>query len=463
MKKIIIIFFIFVFFNKLLAFNPLSGNFADDYQYQLFRSWIDFGQFPSDNPAFMSKNEIISSYHNSKKDSVTIIFSMKKELIIGMSEMFQNPFPKNKDWLEYQNEIGMFLFRLNTDSPNYLIDLMKDKKFSIQFQGLKSRDALLKIKTVQKKSVVHLKNILIEDSLKPKVTLKTNIGVIELFLNKSPDLILETSMKKQRNFSAKKEIKTRKIQVPKKQVQTKKMSSGMFNDLQDKDLIGLEKYIIEHKNDKIYNQIMNNRIKDLKNFVKDNFKINEEINFVEDKIIIRRKRFKDFSADLVFRFEKDDDGYYLYPDNEFKMQGNNLIIDKDRVKFFQVEQAEINKIIPAISEMILLHRTIGTKLFNFLIHNDQANTLLILNGKKRKTFHFRNYATLLLLLNQYWENRVVYYKILSVKKVNNNIEIESALISQNQAISDFASIKMQLNHNFKVDLIQVSLFPEIKN
>ncbi len=463
MKKIIVIICIFVFLNKLSAFNPLEGNFVDSNKYELFRSWIEFGRFPADNPAFISKDEIISAYHNSKKDSVTIIFSMKKELIVELSQMFPNPLPNNKKWDDYQNEIGRFLFRLNTKSPRYVFELMRDRKFSVKFRGLNSKDAILKIKQIQKKSVIKIKKVEFEHNFKSKIIIKTNIGNITLFFNKPPELGGEIFQNKTKNiFLENKEenqsgkTDSGKINLPENE------KSKVRNNGQDTDLTEFEQYLAEHKNDKIYNHILNNRIGNIRDFVEENFRIKENISFDENKIIVKRKQYKNFSADLIFKFEKDEDGYYLFPDYQYEIEKNNIILDKEKIPFFQISRDEITKIIPAISEMILLHRAIGTKVFNFLIHHDQANTLLIVNGKNRKIFEFQNYATLLLLLNQYWENRVVYYKILNVKKVNNNIEIESSLISQNQIISDFANIKILLNSNFKVDLIQVSIFPEIK-
>jgi hypothetical protein len=459
MKKIIVI-LIFVFFTKLSAFNPIEGNFADNYQYELFRSWIYFGNYPNNNPAFISKDEIVSAYQNSRKDSVTVIFKIQKEVIVGMSELIKNPFCGSRNIPKYHYIAEEFLFRLNTDLPAYIFDLMNDKKFTVSFQNLESKAAVFRLKEVQSNRIIHVKNIQFISGLKTKIILETNIGVINLIFNQASNFTI-IYPKKNKLISTKKKAKSIQRIIVNKHNKYENPSQKK-TIYKDNNLTNFEHYITNHRNDKIYNKIMNNRIKDIRNFVNANFHNDKDIQFQNNRITIRRKKMKGLSANIVFKFRKDNDGYYIYPDYQYKLEGKHITIDNDIISLQQIRDSETDRILPAISEMILLHRSIGTQLFNFLIHNDQANTILIINGKERQILKFENYANLLLLLNQYWQNRVVYYNILNVKKVNNYIEIESSLISQNYLISDFANIKIQLNDNFKVDLIQVSLFPEIK-
>ena len=79
----------------------------------------------------------------------------------------------------------------------------------------------------------------------------------------------------------------------------------------------------------------------------------------------------------------------------------------------------------------------------------------------RKLFELESYADLLLLLNNFWQDRTVYFSILDVKKVNGFIEFQSYLIAHNaeDGISDIAEIQFHLDSEYRIDLIMMVLHP----
>jgi hypothetical protein len=97
-----------------------------------------------------------------------------------------------------------------------------------------------------------------------------------------------------------------------------------------------------------------------------------------------------------------------------------------------------------------------------LVH-DAVETTLVVKGETREIYDIYSYANLLLMLNKYWEDRIVYFNLQDVKKVNGYIEFKGMLIadSPESKTFDMAEIRFHLDNEYKIDLAMMFLNPEV--
>jgi len=125
-----------------------------------------------------------------------------------------------------------------------------------------------------------------------------------------------------------------------------------------------------------------------------------------------------------------------------------------------LSETEISVIVNYIPQLVYEHRAIGSKLMNFLLIHDQVASTLVVYSDERELYETDSYSDILLLLNRYWQDRIVYFGIDSIRKVNGTIEFKGFLVARTESGSnDLAEIFFHVSKEYMIDLIMIILHP----
>jgi hypothetical protein len=226
--------------------------------------------------------------------------------------------------------------------------------------------------------------------------------------------------------------------------------------------MSLNDYFKSHLYSEVSRELLHNKISEPMQFLREEFS-GYQITARGDTIWLQGKELKEnFHADMKLLVIRSADGLEFSPCTEFRLQNQILqLSDTENIDLSQLTPAEAKIVASRLPQLIYEHRSLGTKLFNFLLIHDDIPSTLIIQNSQRSMFEKTSYADLLLLLNRYWEDCHVYFKIENVKKVNGAVEMLGYLIANNEKTNrnDIAEIRFLLDDNYTIDLILMILHP----
>ncbi len=166
-------------------------------------------------------------------------------------------------------------------------------------------------------------------------------------------------------------------------------------------------------------------------------------------------------GDIAIKVEISEDMIDIFPQNNWELDEKTFKLGSDKIDLSSLSETEISNIANYLPHLIYEHRSLGSKLLNFLLIHDEVPSTLIVYSDIRELYETDSYSDILLLLNKYWQGRTIYFGIDSVKKVNGTLEFKGFLVARSQNDSnDLAEIYFHISREYMIDLIMIILHPE---
>ena len=460
------IIFLLIFSGAVFAFDPSVEDFIDKYQYNLYKSWMKKGDFPSHIKAFFQKDKISKTFKDSLNKDVGVEYDWQNWKIFNQRENLSR-FRKieDKEFVKYWKYLESFIYRFNCFDSTFSEDFLETTEIKLVFMNVAEEKALGLLRDIWKEHrivILSIEHIFADNYITFKVFDEKENEIIIAF--PAAFEVIQRLTKKEFTEEPTKLIKKfpEKL-LPKKPVFPSKKE--IEEEKRDLLKLTLSKFIEKYSGFKQSRELLNNKIKDVLGFFKSEFP-NHKIEVKDKKYDLITNPFQtDIFSDLFIEVSVNDDGIVFLPSSEYELENkifkmkNEECIDLSKLSDFEIE-----KISPFLPQLIYQHRAIGSRLLNFLLVADEVSTTLVVKGEQKKIYDIYSYENLLLMLSKYWSDRTLYFSILEVKKVNNFIEFKSYLVAREPETGnyDLAEINFQLNENYKIDLIMMFLNPDLK-
>ncbi len=456
MKKSLVILLLCVFFYPLVSFEPKPSNFINNYQYALYISWINKGNFKTDTPANFSEQKVEKLFYDKNNKKIKIEYDWKNWKITNQREKLITSNYLSSNYPEAVLYLESLVYRLNAADSIFLFDFMNFTKIKVQYTGLADNEALKRLWKDFKNTRVSLKCteqpvfdeendetifILFSEETEIKIIFPEFIEPLKYLGNKEAAVILpEIYMKKYPTHP----------KLPEKYIMEK---------------LSLKEYINKNWDKKQSRELLNNKIKNAMIFLQNEFP--EHDTYKEDNIYyLTNQPYDRFYCSIYLDVFHNHDGIEISPYENFEIRNKNLVFsDGESIDLSNLSSTEIEKISPFLPHLIYEHRAVGTRLLNFLLIHDDVPTTLVLRTDERELFEIDSYAELLLLLSNYWSDRNIYFSLTEVKKINNYIEFKGILVAEDPGKEkhDMAEIRFHLSKNYNIDLIMMVLHAEISS
>jgi len=462
MKKYFIVCLILISGITLSAFSPTNNDFVTPYQYELYKSWLRLGNFKTNFPSFISEDKIIKKFRDKNNEEITVEYDWKDHKIFNQKEKLRFT-EKN----EVNNFIESLIYRLNCDRKIFFFDYLNASGVILKFGNFQREQAADSLWKCFADKRIHLANLQIEKIKKGFSAIISEKNGIRFSLDFPPNYKIPNW--REMNISLapipiskpkpkKTQVPETKILKPKKAIsppQTKKSVKSKTSNL--------ENYIAANYRKMQTKELLQNKVSDVSRFIKREFP-HHRIVHSDNEFTLKIQPFQGkYRSDLILKVHNNSDGIEIFPDLKFSLQ-NKILKTKsgDDIDLSKLSEREIEKISPFLGQLICEHRALGTKLLNFFLIHDRVSTSLVVNGEKRQFYEIYSYANLLLLLNKFWQKRVVYFNLRDVKKINGCIEFKGYLfaVEPESEKYDFAEIRFRLDKNYQMDLIMMFLYPQ---
>jgi len=449
MKKYLILCLLLVAGLRVLAYEPDIDDFHNPYQYNLYRSWIKKSNFKTDTPAGFTPEKIVKLFKDNNKE-IKVEYDWVKFKIINQREVIDRfGFSIPSEILLYLESL---LYRINAADSSFANDFIRDSKTDLTFSNKKGQGKLDFLRAEIGNSRIcsdEIINILLEES--DKLIIKI------IFKDAEIELRLED---RQFDLSAirKKEVQKKLNLLP----ETEK-PQGITVEIPKS--LSLKEYIARNYHIKQTKELLHNKINNVRTFLKREFP-DHDLKEIDNSYILRSTSYRDEFPDILkVKYQIQEDGIDIYSDNEHEIIDKSCIIKGgDRIDLSRLSLQEIRSLSPYLPQLLYEHRSIGSKLLNFLLIHDNVSTTLLVKTEERQKYEIESYADLLLMLNKYWLDRKIYFNVKDFRIVNGYIEFKGFLLAvkENGIEADSAEIWFHLDKEFKIDLIMMMLYPEIE-
>ncbi|MBW6515362.1 MAG: hypothetical protein K0B81_01940 [Candidatus Cloacimonetes bacterium] len=441
--------------------------------------------FDHRSPANISHTLIKITYNDpTNNDRVIIACSLKDNSIVSLSEMIssnvvQTNLPQIE--MEFRHYLEPLLYRINSDQSFFVTDMLTGLNISLEINGEKfdlddGTDALIN----RERFFWHSFSFSRIDEGSYKYSTQLNgIGVLDIIF---PDLTELSnsliSLTKREYYSAdierlKEERGTAHYLVPSSQYYAQPPISGSripipaytYQPIVIDRNMPIRDYIDTYRDNIWGREMLYNKISNPEYFLSQEFP-NHQLSRNQNSYELKTIPFNgNISADiqLIKRNIKDGITFEVIADYTIDSNKSVKLSTGDTIKTTDLNEQEIEIISPYLSQLITMHRAMGTKLLNFLLIPADVPTILVLRDPERTISEFTSYTDLILMLSHYWEERTVYFRIEQVKKVNNYIELHGFLAASksNRDDFDFAELRFALDKSFRIDLAMMSLYTNI--
>lgn len=523
--------------NFLFGFTPTRNNFVSNYQYDLYRSWLQKGNFTTQESASLKRDMIVKQFGN--EANITVQYYLKNGKITDQQEALSYIFTSSqeKQFQPFVNYIQSFIYKLNANNVRFYTDLMELKHFQLRYKqtkGIKAEQLLwqdlqgnrltispLEFKVTSDQIIIEAKTM--EDHIinwifpinfdlqKAKKEIEQMEDRFSLYLEHKSELMSQENMiltalnftdnkltpspqkmKQKQNIDMSNEqieipissndkslVSNNKVIQPKKRNETaneqkisvaadtttvriERPESTLVPKQEFYAGMPLNEYLQNYLYTDVSRELLHNKISDPIFFLAEEFK-DYQIETQGDSIFLTGKILKqDFSPELKLQFFQDEDGIRFQSLSQYQLKNQILHLSQhDKIDLSALSNEEAEIIGSRLPQLIYEHRSLGTKLLNFLLVHDNIPSTLIVQNSERTIYEKESYADLLLLLNRYWNYCNVYFKIDTIKKVNGSVEMLAYLIANYSETgkNDIAEIRFLLDDNYTISLIMMVLHP----
>jgi len=343
------------------------------------------------------------------------------------------------------------LSSLNSKDENFLLDLVDHNKVLIKYKEFTGEEALkllLKDKTVPRLTLQPIELISKSNTLGFEFVSEelTEFQILFPQVFNINEILAEIN---KREFTKSDDFPPPIIKAEKEKIKP-----------QIEELT-LAEYLRNSFNNPPRRELYHNKIKDLHSFLTRQFPFHT-ISKKQDQWLLEIGKYEEkLDGDIAIKVEIGEDMIDIFPQNNWELDEKTFKLGSDKIDLSSLSETEISNIANFLPHLIYEHRSLGSKLLNFLLIHDEVPSTLIVYSDERELHETDSYSDILLLLNEYWQGRTIYFGIDSVKKVNGTLEFKGFLVarSQNDA-NDLAEIYFHISREYMIDLIMIILHPE---
>ena len=467
----------------LLALYPDRGMFVNEYQFDLFNSWLKRGDFYPYGGAKLAKEYIIVDFEK-RDDSgeVPIYFHLEGDKIVVQKEII--PYDciayDSETEFDYRFYIEQLILRLNTSHIEFAKDFIKDLSAEISIPGISTEKEVFdeierlmegerfQVTKVDFRSISEQKGEY-EVTFSNDFTFKVKFPTLTLLKQKYPSLQKRATPviapKKIERVVSKPIVDELPIYIEDKEIDIKSIQTITQGMKLPEEELTVREFIEKYKECHWSREILHNKIKDVDAFIRGEFRYHN-IDKKRDFYELTTEEFRNISSNLQIRVSRATDGVYFDNTDGYSITQGNIVSlpTDDHIMFEDLSAEETETVAPFLNQLLAMHRVGGTRLINFLLLPADVRTILVLRDPERTVYEFGSYTDLLLMMSHYWENRVVYFNINKVKKINDYIDLEGILIakSPNDEEFDYAEIKFSLDRDYRISVAMMILYPNTK-
>jgi len=451
--KFLILIFLIISVVKLYSFEPKSNDFINSYQYNLYQSWLNSEKLDSDFPAGFTSDKVVKIFKNTEGREINIEYDWQIWKITSQREIVPLAFYINGEQKikPYINFIERFIYRLNCNDEIFLFDLVDHNKVLFKYKEFIG-DMALKLfwsdKPVPRFKLQPIELISNSDTLGFKLVSEEMNEFQILFpqVFNINELLNEIS---KREFTKSDDFFPPIIKADKEKFKPKI------------EELTLAEYFRNYFENPPRRELFHNKIKNLHGFLTRQFPYHTISKNKNQWLLEIGKYEEKLDGDIAIKVEIGEDMIDIFPQNNWELDEKTFKLGSDKIDLSSLNETEISNIAKYLPHLIYEHRSIGTKLLNFLLIHDEVPSTLIVYSNERELYETDSYSDILLLLNQYWHDRTVYFGIDSVKKVNGTFEFKGFLVARLQnGSNDLAEIYFHISREYMIDLIMIILHPE---
>jgi hypothetical protein len=467
---------------QLSAFVPKERDFSNDYQFKMHQSWLEKGGFKANIPANFSETSISKTFTNAENKKISVIYLWEKWKIYEQRENLSAFCDFSKDEVaEKLLYLETFIYRLNCENPQFVRDIFDKKNMSILYSDEENINAFdVLINSFQKKRFeVAMIKLSFRNNRLGFIVSNSENDSFELYFPESLDTVSmlkeirlleeiraqELNKLKVQEIERLKELETIKQKVAEWQQEMETEEEIVHFPLDKTKGIQLATYIQRNYQKRQSRELLHNKIDNSETFIRNEFE-QREIQKNGNKYFIRQTPFlSQFRNDMRIEVKNTNDGIDILPLSDYQINGKKIMLGYDEsLDLTKLSEQEIQNIAPYLCQLLYGHRAMGTRLLNFLLIHDDVPTSLVLYGAERELFEMYSYANMILLLHNYWQDRTVYFILDDFKKVNDYIEFTGFIAARSQQTDtyDFAEIRYQLNHDYRIQIAMMILHPDIE-
>lgn len=448
MKNIFIVLFIVLLALNLEAFEPQASDFENSYQFNMYQSWLEKGEFKPNFPGDFSVKKIVK-YYETEKRTITTEFDWEnwkiyqQRELIPAAEEFKLNFPQSAAMLE------SFIYRLNCAKPDFLRDYASNSKIQC------SKGDVIMLWNMFKSERVTLDS-LHYGSQKGSILLTLFINQKEISIL-FPANVIDISRLREFEQVADSPASSYRDNLAEWDYST------TLTKIEPDNLI---EFIRMHKDTSQIRELLHNKIDDVGEFLQNEF---PQATFEQDGTIyyLNSGMFNEsIYSSILTQSKKSEDGVDIYPLNDYKVSENNIQLPSgELIPTSGLSKYDMNLMGERLPHLIYEHRALGSKLLNFLLIHADVPTTIVLNGEDREIFDLPSYANLLLIISKYWKDYKVYFNMDEITRIEGYIEMKGTLLGvpPNSTNNEMAEVRFHLNKEFKLDLIMLSLYIDVKS
>lgn len=473
-KLILIAIMLLVGKGALHCFRPEYRHFYSDYQFAMYLSWLERGDFATEGPASISQHSISMTFlRRSPGEQVPVEFDLRDGKIVTQIERITDIITADDRNLEnrYRYYLEQLLFRLNTTEEHFVKDFVSHFKIELRLDGFDSIKTLVTaLQTAGDGERLQLSRC--EFFEKPDQTngyrvLLNNTYELEVIFDAGVDLTgyahryrsKEADLAKLHRIDPPRKIERDETPYLPAAVEPVPKPLKISTDMRVTDFIKSYKDINWGRN------MIHNKIEDSEAFIRSQFPGHQlqnkggEIKLVTDKF----QELFSGNIKLVERILRDGVLFNSSPDYSIDDNRNVTLATGEVLSFAALNDQEISIVAPYMNQLLTMHRVMGTELLNFLLIPAPVPTTLVIRDPERKVMMLDSYTDLILMLSYYWQERKIYFNIDSVKKVNNFVEMSGSLVAyeKDEESFDFAEVLFALDENHRIDLAMFILHTEV--
>lgn len=432
----------------LAAFQPSRQNFSSRYEYALYRSWQKKATNLEMLSAQIKPEEVVQKFRTADSKLVEVQYDWGEQRIYGQKEVISLSFPANMQ--QHKEVLESFLYRLNCSQQFFLENMLQGAEFKVKYKqgGL---DSLWADFAVDRFETQIIKWQHSRDSLIFKLSSFSGQQItIEFPISFHFSEYL--SVWKEQTKKTKPEIETI---IPTPIIPTKRKTSPAEPSLVE--------FLYSTYQKQFRRELMNNKLTDIEYFLAMEFPEHSLARQKQNYYLANDAEFLGLGNFVAIHAEQTDDSWEIAVPTYYNLTEDYLKLSvHDSLEIGLVDKAVLKQVAGYFPQLLYLHRSLGTKLFNFLLIPDEVPTTLLIHNGKRQRLDFASYNDLLLRLHSYWKKREIYFSLQDIRQINGFIEFKGVLAAVGTDEYDWAEIRFHLNKEYKIDMVMMSLYVDKK-
>ena len=490
MNNILIIVMLVCLSATAFGFAPQRRDFASEYQYRLYRSWLVKESTEIDLPAKITAEYVRRNIKFSKTGEAQVIYIWNNWKIISQQE----DLPAKLPFSNYETELiiaGELLYRLNCRHRRFAEDYLDKLPVSITYQGLRSSfaiDSLYAHYSDQRIPVEKLHPVIDNDRLVQLILQMTNgdeLIIIFNELNQYPTARVQlknyensiTAGELPDDFSRhqediatwyppkKEQKKPYHIEpVPEpadtisSEIETEISADTLLSDYE----IKLLNWVKSNLETAWGSEMMNNKIPSITEFLQTEFS-EHSLLIKGDKYILSHTPFSgNLKSNLYLRINNKE-GWTIDALNDIEINNKRVTVAGfEEFDLSDLGNYDVEVIAPYIPQLLVTHRVMSSELAGFILEPDIAETTLVIKGSSRHVYDLDSYRDLLFILGKFWEDRTIYYNIADFRLIDGFIEFKGYMAAEDSDTGqyDLAEIRYRLDDDYTIVLAMVVVFPD---